>query len=276
MSHRPFASIVLVSLLASLIPIQTRADAIETVFLKDAGRVRGEILELRPGKFVTLKTVTGEVRTIDWSQVERVGDASKAPVPGAEQSSESPSGGEGEATLVVRSTRPGAMISRVTGHSMATGYGYGRSVVVAGVSWVDLCTAPCEYKLPAGLVELRLSGDGITPTTAHFNLQAGVNRIVAKSGSSTTYALGYVGLTLGLTALLVGGALWGVGSLSSSSIGSGKLVSMGQTVTLIGVPLTGLGIWGVVAGSSSLEKDSDQAARLPAPPLRGVSFAGTF
>lgn len=69
------------------------SDTGDTIFLRAGGRVRGVVIEESPTKGVQIKLPTGEVRTIQADQVERVAyesDAVGVPAAGAPASTEEP------------------------------------------------------------------------------------------------------------------------------------------------------------------------------------------
>jgi hypothetical protein len=56
----------------ALLGASTRALAQDVIHLKDGGRISGEVIELRPGKVVVIRKVTGEIEKIPWAKVDHV------------------------------------------------------------------------------------------------------------------------------------------------------------------------------------------------------------
>lgn len=52
-----------------------------TVYLKNGGLVRGELIELQPGSLARVKLADGKVRDIPWAEIDRVDDPSLPPAP---------------------------------------------------------------------------------------------------------------------------------------------------------------------------------------------------
>jgi hypothetical protein len=52
-----------------------------TVYLKNGGLVRGELIELQPGSVARVKLADGKVRDIPWAEIDRVDDPSLPPAP---------------------------------------------------------------------------------------------------------------------------------------------------------------------------------------------------
>jgi hypothetical protein len=260
--------------------------------LKNGGRVSGELVEVLPGKYVTIRIVTGEVRKLEWAEVDHVGDESKGsngskPVIESKKDDAGPQPtvdatgnpqGSGDATIVVRSTRPATTVSRVTGHVAASGSGSGGTVSMSGISWIDLCTAPCEYKLPTGLTEIFVNGPGITPATEKFKLKPGPNRFLVKAGSSGVRIGGVILSGVGLGSFTVGLTLFAL----QASVGSDRgpdFSSVALPLMLVGAPLGVAGIVMIVKGGTSIEEERSapgSVARLPRTPTRGVSLGLSF
>lgn len=79
------------------------------------------------------------------------------------------------------------IISRVTQQMMASGPGG----MAHGATWEDLCAAPCEVRLPAGLNTLMIHGRKITAASDRMNLMPGNYVLDVDPGSSGLYGLGF-------------------------------------------------------------------------------------
>ena len=66
------------------------ADDTITVWLKDGSMVRGELVERVPNKHLTIKLATGEVRKIEWTEIDHdsIGEKKETPEPKKEDPAE--------------------------------------------------------------------------------------------------------------------------------------------------------------------------------------------
>lgn len=239
---------LIAALFATAVPRVAAAAPRETVYLKGGGLINGELVELLPGKYVSVQIAGNQVREVPWPDVDRVVRDDDAP-----HAKPKPAR---TATLVVDSTKPDTRIGRVTQRMTATASGDGGTATATGVSWVDLCQAPCKVQLPPGLVELKLGGPGYPTTYKHFNLRPGINHVVAKPGSSALYGTGLALFILGAITTTAAGSLWGVGAAFHDKIGA-EFARAAMPVTLVGAGATALGVGLWVAGSSSMKRGHD-------------------
>lgn len=160
----------------------------------------------------------------------------------------------------MRTTKPGVIVSRVTGHVAA--YGANGSSAV-GVQWEEICVAPCTFQIESGFHELMISGKG-PATTRRFNLRDDEEAyLLAKPGSSALLWGGATVASLGFTAAILGG----VGVLVVDDA-AWPIVSL-----LGGVGATGLGIGMVLKSRSDLfEEEPGTRTRL----RTAVTYNGTF
>jgi hypothetical protein len=167
-----------------------------TVELKDGSSLRGELVEKVPGKQLTLLLGSGEVRTIEWTNIARIEEPSAAP-----QSQGSDGAADGIA-VHIEADDPRSTLQRRAGTStvvVATGRG---TAVGQGEAWEDLCVAPCDLRVPKNQT-VRIAGDGITPS-GNFVLQRDA-KLDVKTGSAGLRVGGFWLTGLGLTAAVLGG-----------------------------------------------------------------------
>lgn len=203
-------SIALALILAGL-PCLALAAPEGTVYLKNGGRIHGEIMEVEPDEFVTVRLPDGSVRKIEWERVERVDDKPAPTPPPAPARPVSSEPAAPKATVFVKATKPSVTISEVTGRiHIATSNGSGQ-----GIAYRPLCTAPCSFELTPGTYELVADGPGYTPTLEHVGLDAGLHQLTVNPGSFALRVLSYVTFAGGLTAVGLG-AMAATGAIGQS------------------------------------------------------------
>ena len=149
--------------------------------------------------------------------------------------------GTGPATLVVSAKHPDVTIGLARDINGAMAGPQGPVAIYAG-SVDDLCIAPCEKPLKAGVYTLIAYGDGVDPVRQKVELRPGERRVYdvqtrSKAVSRTAATMS----ALGFTTAIVGGSIWGTAALiSSSGEGAPGLESAGRGSTLGGL-LVGLG-----------------------------------
>lgn len=176
----------------------------------------------------------------------------------------------GPAVVTVESVGDSVTVSEITGRMAATGVAGGTSVVVAGVSYRDLCQTPCSFEVNSGLLELGVHGEGVSGATKQFNFTPGANRVQVDPGSSGLAVGGYVAAVLGFTAAITG--------VVFIFVSDDIMDFPALPLTLIGVGTTGAGIGMMVAGSTSLEKVGSETHRPEATAQRplGLALHGQF
>ncbi len=241
-----------------------------TVYLKNGGRVSGDLMEVLPGERVSVKLANGQTKVIVWSEVARVEDkpAVAAAATAAAPAPDTEGQGEGDAVIVFRSTKPGATLSQVTGQADATAYVSGAGTVTASsTSWKDLCQAPCTYTMKSGYYELLMTGVG-PGASGKFTLKPGKNFVLGKPGSSGMAFAGFMLFTLGLASAVVGATFLVYDSVGEER--SDGVLGAGIGLLVGGVIATGVGIPLRIVGSSHLQPDPSPnatASALPQPML---------
>jgi hypothetical protein len=210
--------------------------AVDEVRLSNGGFVRGEIIELMPGEYVVIKTLSGETRRFEWSKVssvERGGATITAePVEGPVEPVEPipggvPGGVPGDVPLVEPAPEPEAepepeeggptpeepyvhmdvlgkrpmTLHRVTGRVVAIGSGGSAS----GVSFSRICKSPCDLLVPNPHDEFFVTGEKYAGSKAFtLDQNASVYELKVKPRHQGMLIGGWVMLALGpaTTALL--------------------------------------------------------------------------
>lgn len=135
-------------------PPSTVALGPDEVELNDGGFVRGTIVESRPGVLVRI-VVAGEAtpRTLPWSEVKAVArgkyDPAVAPAtPGWGATPDDKTAGFAATgprvhLVATRKTRGRLHLFEISGASVGTAYGYGRTTSVVATTYQRVCVEPC-------------------------------------------------------------------------------------------------------------------------------------
>jgi len=153
-----------------------------------------------------------------------------------------------------------------------------------GMSWKDLCQAPCEFELEPGLHELMVKGDGLVPVVRQFNLVAGDQYFVAKPGSRGLRMGGVTLASLGFGAITLATVIWLLPRTDTDYDPATMTFTETERprpgwvlpVLLGGVAATGLGIGMYVASGSSLDQESGPRHSGGTPIPRAVSYRTSF
>ncbi len=218
---------------------------VDTVYLRSGGVVRGRVADIATGEHVAILTSTGELRTVPWSDVDRVvvanTDRPVLPAPRAPKAAPPPPLQPDPPAMV----GPFAFV-----HIEASGTTYLYRAPHGTTDFETVCEAPCDMQLPIN-DDYKIGGNG-TKTTARFKLNAqGGGSVTLKVDGANWFAI--IG---GGTLAVVGGMTSYVGLLmaaagsdhSSSSDGAG---TAGLACFVIGGGVAALGVWAFVRGNST-------------------------
>lgn len=229
---------------AAALLTQDPSAVVDTVYLRSGGVVRGRVTDIATGDNVAILTSTGELRTVPWSDVDRVvvanTDRPVRPAPRAPKGAPPPLQPDPPAMV-----GPFAFV-----HIEASGSTYLYRAPHGTSDFETVCEAPCDMQLPIN-DDYMIGGNG-TKTTARFKLKAqGGGSVTLKVDGPNWFAI--VG---GGTLAVVGGMTSYVGLLmaaagsdhSNSSDGAG---TAGLACFVIGGGVAALGIWAFVRGNST-------------------------
>lgn len=217
-----------------------------TVWTKDGGMFRGEIVERVPNDHITIKLATGETKRIEWKDVERDSLGTPTlPAPEAATTADAadvsvtPTTPIGKGRVTLRGS--GVRLERLA----RTAEGYGTKV-----SGYDIiCIAPCDAVVTPG-GGYRVSGEGLR-SSKHFEIGQGAHSIDAELGSNLRTGGALVFTALGGSAMFLGGVFAAVGTRTATDYGSGT----GKTTTHedttwrdTGLVLLGIGAVSLVVG----------------------------
>ncbi|HEY3821639.1 MAG TPA: hypothetical protein VGL81_30945 [Polyangiaceae bacterium] len=168
--------------------------------------------------------------------------------------------------VIPASGPPAKVAVRTDASDVTIGYVTRRAAAIAsngasaiGVEWKDVCVAPCEFQLPAGLHELVATGPGYVGATEKVQLRPGDNHFVVKPGSSIMRWGGWTLAALGLSALAAGITFAAMGT-SSVDATTGNVThstpSWAVPLAIAGGLAAGGGLSMVVLSSTSIQRES--------------------
>ncbi|MCU0656272.1 MAG: hypothetical protein MUF64_13790 [Polyangiaceae bacterium] len=273
MSRRALAAVLVVGMGLGSWGALARAEAApeQTIWLKNGGFLRGSLVELVPGDHVTVQLVTGELRKIPASEIDRMstgagGSAAPTAIP-------APTAPATSATPPVAIPSPSAApaLSLAPLRVVAPG-GAGveiewRKRLDPG-GWARVCQAPCELGVLAIDREFRAAGPGIQPSRS-FLLEPGERpvSVEVRPGQASLHRWGTLAFLVGLPVMLAGGV--GIGLDLGTKIphnetyGTVGLVTaaVGGALLLTSLPL-------LYSGQTRVLNDKGiQIARKPSTPL---------
>jgi len=262
---------------ALVVSTVARADDVETVRTKDGSIFRGELVEKVVNDHVTIKMATGEVKRIEWDDIE-----TKPPPPARPQPEPKP-----EAEVVVvsfTSDDPKATLQRYVGSGdVAVDYvtPYGTTVATGDAElslYRDVCSSPCtQHVSPEG--RFRVAGEGLIPTESFTLSKGGPNHVAASMSSRGKRTAGkvltiYTGapITVVGALLLLAGAAAQPGAPCAGCVDAhASLLLWGGIVGGVGATMLTIGIilW-ATSGSSATLNGETVALRLPGHMRLGV------
>jgi hypothetical protein len=226
---------------------------VENVVTKNGSVYHGEILEKVVRDHVTIRLATGDVKTIDWEDIDV---SQHAPVVVAPPEVEEPVASD----MLFIAIPENAELQRFN---------------TATSTYTAFCTSPCkEAAVPDG--QYRVGGDGLQPTSA-FLLQRGSNRVEATMAPAGLHTAGLVLSFLAFPTLVTGFGLAIAAATASSvtSVCDGSVCNIPNNNTLIdvmavttnlvaGALLIG-GIYLLVTATSSVTVNRHAVARVVGP-----------
>lgn len=244
-------------------------DGTITVWTKDGGMFRGEVVEREPGDHILIKLADGRTKRIEWKDVERdsIGTPPLPATPRAEREA-APSPAPVGVRVHLRGD-PTLRLMRETGVGTVVGSSGGRSFSGTVVHQDVLCYAPCDVVVPAG-GGYHVVGEGRRMSGA-FVLDGASRTIDAKLGSIGGYWAGYVSLGAGLGAALSGVLLLAImpshelSTYDSKTFqeipGGPRSRTLEYSFIGVGVVLTVIGIVALAANGNEVRVDDTELAR---------------
>ena len=206
----------------------------DVIHLKNGGQLRGTIVDVIPGDHARIQLATGEVANVPWADIARVDSGSHpSPTPDA--------------------PRPSAPVAQKLVHIDAPREVSLERQVAGTKTWVEVCRAPCDQRVPAS-GNYRIGGSGVRASRT-FVIDAGTDDrvFIEVDPSSKGWFVGGIVLTsvgglttiIGLFVALIGAAA------SDLSKQDNSLTAGGLTVAGVGAVATVAGVVALVSNSKS-------------------------
>jgi hypothetical protein len=199
---------------------------LDVVVLHGGRALQGRLLESRPGTMVRIRDEHGQVWTVPWSQVDRIGTGCATPAPTADVGSRVWVHVESQVPVALQESAPRG--------------------------WRTVCTAPCDAWLPRD-GSYRFDGPGARPTSAISLQDMGTCADVRFSAASPAWFATGVGLTVvGSAAMVAGVYLYVFGGLSVENGGGTGPENAGIATFVLGA---GVLAFGIVATAKNYHSD---------------------
>lgn len=219
---------------------------VDTITLRSGGVVHGRVTDIATGDHVAILTSTGELRTVPWSDVDRVVVANTdrppvLPTPKPKPKPEPPPLQPDAAPM----EGPFAFV-----HIEASGSTYLYRAPHGTTDFETVCEAPCDMELPIN-DDYKIGGNG-TKTTPRFKLKAqGGGSVTLKVDGANWFAI------IGGGTLAVAGGMTSYAGLLMAAAGSdnssrnGSAGTAGLACFVIGGVVAALGAYAFVRGNST-------------------------
>jgi hypothetical protein len=215
----------------------------DVIYLKNGGLLRGSIIDVIPNSHARMQlSATGEIVTVQWSEISRIENAARGPAAPATAPA-APAVKRVPAILVhIESPRKVALERRPSDE----------------YEWEEVCTSPCDKPVPAS-DEYHVIASGMKASPA-FTLDAQPGQRVVISvdpASKGWFAVGIIGGIVGAVAgiygllfVAFGSATSSISSTTGSSTGTGTNVTKqtGDDITAVGWTVAGVGTALLVGG----------------------------
>lgn len=196
----------------------------DVIYLKNGGILRGTLIDAIPGSQARLQLATGEIATVPWTQIDRIGRAGEAPSPAAPAPAPAAPAPPPPATGPSTPSGPALGGPSVWVHIDGSEEARLEQDVTGYRDWRLVCRAPCDMQVPTGK-DYRITGDGLRPS-GPFALQGreGDRETVEVNGASKGWFVfgvvlggaGVVGAGIGLYVALIGAVVSSADSTATS------------------------------------------------------------
>jgi hypothetical protein len=171
----------------------------DVIYLKNGGLLRGTLIDVIPNSHARMQLETGEIATVQWSEINRIDHANAAQVeaPPTPQPSAPPA--------------PAAPTKKVLVHIETTAQDL-FLLADTGHAWERVCAAPCDKWMSADL-NYKLAGPSTRQSKPFFLQGENGDRVVLEvnAASSGVFTIGVVGIVIGSISLSIGSLVYLVG-----------------------------------------------------------------
>jgi hypothetical protein len=241
MGRRVFLGVLLASSIAL-------ADETEVVHTRNGSVYRGELVEKVVDDHVTIKLATGEIKRIEWADIDASPPKPPPPPPQQQQRPTSPTvevsfeSDDSHATLQRYVGSGEVTVDYVTAYGTTLGSGDGEMAM-----YRDVCVASCTERIPAG-GRFRVAGQGLIPTDSFVLHSNESNQITASMSSRGKRRAGQYLTLFGAAPTLIGAGLLVAAPGSSSVAACNGCVNLQASLFLWGGIVTGVGVTMLVVG----------------------------
>jgi hypothetical protein len=261
-------------------PVAAPAVGRDVIYLKNGGLLRGTLIDVIPNSHARIQLETGEIATVEWSEINRIDHASTTPqAPPQVDAPRPPSAPEAPPSQALAGPS-----KRLLVHIETTGQDL-YLLADTGHEWERVCSAPCDKWL-SGDVNYKLAGPSVRQSKPFYLQGENGDRVIldVNTASSGIFVLGVVGTVVGSVSVGLGALVWLVGvatnascsidastttssASGSCSSSSGKSAeSVGGTMMLAGLVV---GVAGIVAiatnGHTSVAQDVQEPVKRGEP-----------
>lgn len=213
----------------------------QIVWLRSGAIVRGEVIEYVPDTRVTLLLATGEVRTVQWDQVERASWVKSSQPVATAASATASVGPQNRGEPAAQGAASAGVLLHLVGDrdglllEARPRYGPG--------AWSPLCNAPCGTVMDLHRKALRVTGPGVRPSNAfHIDERVGEETLEVSAGSLDVHRWGQRSLVAGIGLALAGGLAYGLGRVEDEDaavVGGIVGMALGGVGVAVALPLLG-------------------------------------
>lgn len=247
MPRAPWLTASLVSAALIAAPVHAQPAPLDTVHLRDGGLIRGTILELQPGRSVTIQPAGDEPpKTLPWDQVESTSLAGAAPAPTAAAAPARPAPlsedmfpgtGQPRLTIELRGRRPVHLLTPGSGPLTLSS---SSTTVRAGLALRSVCQSPCGQLIDAREGYPYYFGGDRIPLSRPFYLNHLKGDVVAEVRPGRVGLLfgGVLLASYGGVGVITGGTLLGIDARTFArpggiALGVGLAMLIGGTLMAI-------------------------------------------
>lgn len=234
----------------------------DVIYLKNGGMLRGSIIDVIPNSHARIQlSATGEIVTVQWSEINRIENAARGPAPAGPAAPAAPAVKRVPAILVhIESPRKVRLERRPSDE----------------YEWEEVCTSPCDKPVPAS-DEYHVIANGMKASPP-FQLEAQPGQRVVLTidpASKGWFAVGIISGIVGAIAGIYGLLFVAFGSATSDISSTGTSTGTGTNITkqtgddikAVGWTVAGVGtallVGGLILTVANWKTRTDQEVQTP-------------